>query len=702
MRREHICFYGGIPVNIELLNIKNIPFNWHNSIELLYVLKGEVDVTIDSESCSIKQGEVEIINVDEAHTISSKEDNLVLMFNIDTEFLKNYYKDIDDVFFYTDNTSQEEEEKYDVLKRYLSNIFYEMIRRGEEFEIEIQSNVVSLLFHLVNEFHYLTVEDSDLKDKEIQLERYHRITKYIYTNYMNKISLKDIADKEFLSIHYLSHELKNRFGYSFQEILNLTRIEESIKLLLDTDKSISDIALETGFSHVRYYNKNFKTYYNCTPSQFRKKYKFTDEQLVKNTKYKVLDLNDALEYLLPYIDDYEEESTPYDSIEVLNIDVRQEIEEIEEMDFSFMKYIEIGNIHSLFNKFFIEELTDVQHTLQFEYGIISEVFPMIKSEADVFRFFNFLEESIRVLYNIDLNPIFDVTMKDVQRTDFCEILKAFAQYLYDNFSDLCKYGFRIPSNLDEATVSKIQLLLKEIDDSIILLPKELKGLSNGMEKETNFMSAYIVDKILDKKQFNFLMKAVDESYPLNVHDNNSFVFQGERGLSYSNGLRKPSYFAYYFLSKLGDEVLKKGKGYIVTKNEDDYVILLYNYMSPKELSKICKNNNLSLMDFVNESYNQDIWNETTINVLNLQEDYKLIRYELTKEQSCPYYYWVNLGRPLSLRIEEVELLKNINFPKVTFDYVKESSMYSLKSSLEPFGLELIILEKINAKNTKNT
>lgn len=694
MRRERISFYGGIPVNIELLNIKNIPFHWHNSIEVLYVLKGQIDVTIDSDSCVIKEGEVEIINVDEAHTISSKTDNLVLMFNIDTEFLKNYYKDIDDVFFYTDNTSQTEEGKYDVLKRYLSNIYYEMIKRGEEYEIEIQSNTVSLLFHLVNEFHYLTIEDSDLKDKEIQLERYHRITKYIYTNYMNKISLKDIADKEFLSLHYLSHELKNRFGYSFQEILNLTRIEESIKLLLDTEKSVSDIALETGFSHVRYYNKNFKTYYNCTPSQFRKKYKFTDEQLEHNTKFSVLELSEGLEFLLPYIDDYEDENTTYDSIEVLNIDTRQEPDEIKDLDFWFLKYIELGNIHSLFNKYFIEELSEIQRILQFEYGIISDVLVMIKSPSDISRLFNFLEEGIKVLYDISLNPIFDITTKDTQKNDFLEILQGFTLYLYDNFRDICIYGFRIPSNLDVNIAEKIKNVLHEVDDNIILLTKEIKGLSTGIEKETNFMSAYIIDKVLNKGQCNFLMKAVDEGYPLNIYDNNSFIFQGEKGLAYSNGLKKPSYFAYYFLSKLGTEVLKKGKGYIVTKQGEDYIILLYNYMSRKELNKIFKSNNLSLMDFVNESYNQDIWNETTINVLNLEGDYKLIRYELSKEQSCPYYDWVNLGKPVSLRVEEVELLKNINFPKVTFDYIKGSSMYSLKSSLEPFGIEYIILEKL--------
>lgn len=694
MRREYISFHGGIPINVKLVNIENHPFHWHNSIEILYILRGELSVTIDTESYNLKAGEVEIVNVDEAHTITGSDNNLVLIFNIDTEFLKNYYQEIDDVFFYTDNTSQEEEEKYDVLKKYLSNIFYEIIKRAEEYEIEVQSNLISLLFHLVNEFHYLTMEDDDLKDKELQLERYHRITKYIYTNYMNKISLKDIADKEFLSLHYLSHELKNRFGYSFQEILNLTRVEESIKFLLDTDDSISDIALECGFSHVRYFNKHFKSYYNCSPTQFRKKYKFHEEQLEKMIKVKEHDLEEALEYLLPYIEEYEEESTPYDAIGVINIDIRQDFDEIGELDFSFLHYIELGNIHSLFNKNIIEEVRDIQNSLQFKYGILSEVFSAFNSVSDIYRLYNFLEESVKILIDIGLNPIIEIAIKDTQKPNFIDILKKLSMYFRDNFQEECEFGFRIPMNLDESLKKVIKDVIEEIDDNIVFLTKDLKGLSFGLEKETNFMSAYIVDKILDKKQNNFIMKAVDELYPLNVHENNNFIFQGEKGLTYSNGLKKPSYFAYYFLSNLGTEILEKGKGYIVTRENDDYIILLYNYMNPKEVSKIINKNNLTLMEFVSESYNQDIWKETTINILNLEHDYKLIRYELSKEQNCPYYDWINLGKPLSLTVQEVNLLKKINYPKVSFDYINESSIYSIKSSLEPFGVELIKFKRV--------
>ena len=65
----------------------------------------------------------------------------------------------------------------------------------------------------------------ELKEKTEQLDRYHRIAKYIFNNYNNNITLQEIAKKEFLSPHYLSHEIKYATGYSFTDLINLTRFK---------------------------------------------------------------------------------------------------------------------------------------------------------------------------------------------------------------------------------------------------------------------------------------------------------------------------------------------------------------------------------------------------------------------------------------------------------------------------------------------
>ena len=93
-------------MKITYASVREYPLHWHSSVEIIYVLRGKVNITIDTDNFSIFENEIEIINVNESHRIYSSEDNFVLIFHIDSSFLEKYYKDIDNIFFYT-NTSKE-------------------------------------------------------------------------------------------------------------------------------------------------------------------------------------------------------------------------------------------------------------------------------------------------------------------------------------------------------------------------------------------------------------------------------------------------------------------------------------------------------------------------------------------------------------------------------------------------------------------
>ena len=218
LRREYINYPFDLPIKISYLNIKNYPTHWHNSIEIIYVLKGSLHIKIDTDSFTLKEREVEIINSDESHEIQGVDDNKVLIFNIDPFFFEKYYKDINNIFFYTNSNDDEDQNgpEYEELKTILSQMLCEYVQKLEDYDEEIEELLITLLYHLVNNFHYLTHEKEELKEKTDQLARYHRISKYIYNNYNNNITLKEIAKKEFLSPHYLSHEIKYATGTALQ------------------------------------------------------------------------------------------------------------------------------------------------------------------------------------------------------------------------------------------------------------------------------------------------------------------------------------------------------------------------------------------------------------------------------------------------------------------------------------------------------
>ena len=155
MRKQYINYPSNLPVNISYYNIHNYPTHWHNSTEIIYVLEGSINISIDTDSFTLKENEVEIINPDECHSFSSENDNKVLIFQIDPDFFEKYYKDIRNVFFYTNSNDEEDQtgEKYDELKSLLCKILCEFVQTLEDFYEQIEDILINLLYHLINNFH---------------------------------------------------------------------------------------------------------------------------------------------------------------------------------------------------------------------------------------------------------------------------------------------------------------------------------------------------------------------------------------------------------------------------------------------------------------------------------------------------------------------------------------------------------------------
>ena len=95
--------------------------------------------------------------------------------------------------------------------------------------------------------------------------------------------------------------------------------------------------------------------------------------------------------------------------------------------------------------------------------------------------------------------------------------------------------------------------------------------------DTAFKAAYVVKNILDglhNVQAMGYWTLSDLSTETKLSDD---LFHGGLGLMTYNGIPKPSYYALKFLSRLGDYIVHKQEGYIVTKSKKQWTILLYNY-----------------------------------------------------------------------------------------------------------------------------
>lgn len=653
MRKEHTEYLKDLWINIHLANIQKYPIHWKDSLEILFVLKGKIKIGIETEHYELWERQIEIVNPNEVSWISSDDkDNLVLIIDIDPSFFKRYYDDAEDTFFYTDSSNKrvQEDEEYYKLREYISILLFEVVSKLDDYEDLTEETLLQMMYHLLNNFHYLFYEGENLEEDELQLQRYHRIVKYLSNNYMNKVSLQDIADKEFLSSQYLSYKIKETFGLGFNEYLNQIRVEESTKLLLDSDLSISEISEEVGFSHVRYFNKHFKLHYNMTPLQYRKKYDLDQDELDSKRFIKHFPLEEALPFLKNYLEYYERYN--YDN-RIIKLDIDLNKEMIDE--FKRPELIDLGDISLLLEEENRNILREIQAEIGFKYAIVNRLF---SADMDIYRgknnrFINWtrVENIIEFLLSLKLFPIIDT--------------KGVEKHIIDNFLD----NF---SNIFHQDVREwLDFSLKDLEP--FFLKEDINSKYDTMEMVPFIINSYVN---LEKR---VVLKMMDEINRDTFLSNDTFF--GGDGLYTNNYLNKPSYYAFMILSSLGDEVIYREEGYIVTKSKDGYQILLFN---PEGLNE----------DIFLEGYKKSApkAKKVSINLYNMEGDFHITKYNLNKNYGSSFDKWKFLGSPERIENEYWDLLKEFVHPDIKFYYGKRSLVFNFLTGVKPEGAVLFILK----------
>jgi len=95
---------------------------------------------------------------------------------------------------------------------------------------------------------------------------------YIDNNYMNKMTLDDVANYVYLNSSYLSQLFKKEMGISFGEYLESIRLKHAKDLIKNSNKPMSDIAEEVGFSSQNYFTRVFKKATSLSPAKYKEKH----------------------------------------------------------------------------------------------------------------------------------------------------------------------------------------------------------------------------------------------------------------------------------------------------------------------------------------------------------------------------------------------------------------------------------------------
>lgn len=259
-------------LKFQLLNLSYRPAHVHRAFEIILVVSGTLNAKTPDAVFTASADEVMVFHPYLVHELSSRGSScIILVIQVDPDFCSSYFPVLNYVRFdsVTHPNIQFEREDHSA-SRYCYNIGYNYFCGVPGFELMCMSDINRLFFFMLNHYAHKILAEDEYASNLSNNQRLYRIINYIRQHYTEKLSLSDIADRESLSLTYLSHFLKDHLGMSFQEYINTLRFEHAILLLKQTNKKIIDVCMESGFSDSKQLNKYFLKNYNMTPKEFRK------------------------------------------------------------------------------------------------------------------------------------------------------------------------------------------------------------------------------------------------------------------------------------------------------------------------------------------------------------------------------------------------------------------------------------------------
>ncbi|MBC5635207.1 helix-turn-helix domain-containing protein [Ornithinibacillus sp. BX22] len=170
------------------------------------------------------------------------------------------------------------------------------------------------------------------------------------------------------------------------------------------------------------------------------------------------------------------------------------------------------------------------------------------------------------------------------------------------------------------------------------------------------------------------------------------LFHGGFGLMTYNGIKKAGYHGFFFLSKLGDELILKREDMIVTKRGENYQILIFHYLHPNRLyrtfdySQLSEHNRYTVFE-------EERDRQYTILLKGIQGKYTVKKQYVNREKGSAYDAWVAMGAPSTLDREALSYLKGRAEPGIYVEDVEVRGDYTLTTSLQPHEIQLIELKK---------
>lgn len=288
MDKELIVFENpSLPINIKTMSSSEVShfrkMHLHREIEVVILSEGELACTLDGERITLKKGQPILINRGVPHALVPLAFPIKFTYiQIDIDKLSNAFISEEEqmLWYFLDarHTQRYCVPEDDGLYVAVSLLIREAKEKKPAYDIYMKAAVLSIVGYMMRNGLLSTGKET------AELHKIKNVLLFVEKNHANHLNLQDICAFMGVSKSYFCRLFREVSGMSFTEYLNLVRLRFVTRTLSDSDKAISDIAMDAGFTSLQYFNRCFKRYYGCTPRQYKQMMMVDERQKVSQKR----------------------------------------------------------------------------------------------------------------------------------------------------------------------------------------------------------------------------------------------------------------------------------------------------------------------------------------------------------------------------------------------------------------------------------
>ena len=250
------------------------PFHWHNKIEILYMISGEVVFTCNKTDVCAKEGDLVIINCNELHSGNTKTDvSEYYCFIIDYSFFGPLKSDAGDIKYiepiFENMIIFENLVRNDTrLKILIDDLIIEISEKKQGFELALKSCLLNIILCLLRGYAKYKVTPKEYARRLDGLSRFDPVFSFMDRHYAEDITINKLCAVINISRYRFCHLFKEIAGMSAIDYLNRIRVEKAGELLEKNCMAIAEVSQRCGFGDMNYFSRVFKKYNGMSPKTY--------------------------------------------------------------------------------------------------------------------------------------------------------------------------------------------------------------------------------------------------------------------------------------------------------------------------------------------------------------------------------------------------------------------------------------------------